>query len=292
MVSDEHARASENERTYFLDAESATEMARLMHQDRLLTQALGGALPEQPDLSRVERILDIGCGPGGWVLEVARTHPQIQVVGCDISQTMIEYARAQARTQGLANADFLVMNALQGLAFPSESFDLVNARLIGGFVPRMYWPRLIEECRRITRPQGRLRLTECEASFTTSPACTRLTHLFTSALHRAGMSFSPDGSTIGLTPMLPHLLRQGGYEAIGYRGAAIEYSSGTEFHNSAYQDMLVASRLMQPFLLRMGVTTQKELEQVYEQALAEMLQEDFCAIWYYLTVWGEKPASR
>jgi hypothetical protein len=40
----------------------------------------------------------------------------------------------------------------------------------------------------------------------------------------------------------------------------------------------------------MGVTTQEEVDQLYHEAEIEMLADDFCALWYLLTVWGEKPS--
>ena len=54
-----------NENTYILDAESATEMARLINQDRMLTEGMGGLFPERDDVSSMHDILDIACGPGG-----------------------------------------------------------------------------------------------------------------------------------------------------------------------------------------------------------------------------------
>src|SRR6266700_7815889 len=76
----------QNESSYIIDAESAAEMARLVSQDRLTTKSMGGLLPEQTDLSSIHRVLDVACGPGGWVLDMAFEHPEVQVVGIDISQ--------------------------------------------------------------------------------------------------------------------------------------------------------------------------------------------------------------
>jgi hypothetical protein len=39
----------------------------------------------------------------------------------------------------------------------------------------------------------------------------------------------------------------------------------------------------------MKVTTKEEVEHLYEQAMNEMLEDDFCAIWYFLTAWGSAP---
>src|SRR6266566_4894713 len=90
---------------YFIDAESATEMARLINQDRLFTENMGGLFPERHDVSSMHDRLD--------------------------------------------NASFLVMEALEPLEFADDSFDMVNARSIFGFMPTTAWPGLIQECVRI-----------------------------------------------------------------------------------------------------------------------------------------------
>src|SRR4051812_46651907 len=108
--------AAEQQNPYFIDTESAAEMARLLDQDRLLTQGMGGLLVERNnDFSGITRVLDVGCGPGGWVQEVAFTSPEIEVIGIDISRTMIEYAQTQAQVQHLDNAVFAIMDATRPL---------------------------------------------------------------------------------------------------------------------------------------------------------------------------------
>ena len=42
---------------------------------------------------------------------------------------------------------------------------------------------------------------------------------------------------------------------------------------------------------KMGVETPEAIEQSYQRMLLEMRLDDFCALWYYLTVWGQKQAS-
>ena len=64
---------------YVIDVESPAETARLMKQDRLLTECMGGVFPEGVDLSTSTAILDLACGPGGWALDVAFAYPHIQV---------------------------------------------------------------------------------------------------------------------------------------------------------------------------------------------------------------------
>src|SRR5262249_16870524 len=126
--------SSKQESTYVMDPESSAEMERLMDQDRLITASMGGIFPEQIDLRGVRLVVDLGCGPGGWALEVAGTHPEMKVVGVDISERSVAYAATQAEMRRLTNASFRTMDILKPLDFADDSFDLVNARTITGFM--------------------------------------------------------------------------------------------------------------------------------------------------------------
>lgn len=274
---------------YFIDTESGAEMARLMEQDRLITKAMGGLFSELTDaeISKFHRILDIGCGPGGWVLEVAYAHPDKEVVGFDISRTMIEYARAQAQVQHLDNASFQVMDAAQPLKFPDESFDLVNARTIG-FFPQAAWTQLMQECMRITAPGGMIRLTESEWIFSNSAAVEQLTLMLARSVKMKG-GFSPSGRLVGIVPMLGGFLRDMGCTHVQQKSHVIDLSYGTDAHMALFQNARVMFKLMQPFVIGMGITTQEEVDQLYDQMQVEMLSENFRAVMFLLTVWGTKP---
>jgi SAM-dependent methyltransferase len=124
----------QNHEGYVVDAESAAEMARLIRQEQALSQAMGGIFSTEIDLSHVNRIVDLACGPGYWALEVAYAYSDLEVVGIDISERMINYASAQARIQNRQNIHFQTGNILAPLPFEDASFDFVNARLIVGFM--------------------------------------------------------------------------------------------------------------------------------------------------------------
>src|ERR1700681_1078545 len=79
---------------YFVNQEFIEEMVGLNRQANIVTNALGGALPEQDEriLSGVQDVLDLACGPGEWVMQVATEHPNWRVTGVDKSKRMIAYA--------------------------------------------------------------------------------------------------------------------------------------------------------------------------------------------------------
>jgi ubiquinone/menaquinone biosynthesis C-methylase UbiE len=240
----------------------------------------------------MRNILDVACGPGGWVFDIARLCPDAQVVGLDISKQMIAYARMQAKAQGITNVEFHEMNALKPLEFPTGSFDLVNGRFLGGFVPTGLWPALVRECVRVARPGGIVRLSDNDGSAgSTSLWTERMSAMIAQALKKSGLGFSPDGRSFAITPMLKRLLQMAGCTQIKLMPFLIDYSAGTDAHDSFYQNFKVATKLLQPFLARTGAATEEEFDNVYLQMLRDMQSEDFCALWVIVSVWGIKPEA-
>jgi ubiquinone/menaquinone biosynthesis C-methylase UbiE len=280
----------ENENTYVINSENVAEMVRLRIQDMMVTKAMGGLFIEPVTITPSSRILDVACGPGGWALEVAYTYPEAEVIGIDISERMITYTNTQARVQGLDNARFLIMNVLEPLQFADNSFDIVNARFLTFFMLKDAWMPLVREMVRITRPGGRIYLTETnDSGVTNSPAFQRWYELFARAYALAGRSFNPNGQHAGITPMLGKFLQDAGCQDIIEKMNVLNFSAGSPAHQSYYENYKVAFLLAQEFTIKMGIATREEMNALYEQTMLEMLQDNFRAHLYYLTVRGIKP---
>jgi len=283
----------QQENTYALDAENASEMARLIMQDRMITQAIGGVLPELGNQlpHDTHRLLDVGCGPGGWVLDVAFAFPDVEeVVGIDISEIMISYARARALTEEQDCAIFIQGNVLRPLDFPDGYFDLVNARFMVGFLLRDAWVPVLREIRRVTRPGGHIRLTEVDnMGVTTSLALQQQLSWMCQVIQKMGYGFSPDGRDFGMTPMLRKLLTDAGWHNIQLTPHVVDISTGTDCHFTQWQDYMVAFQMLKPLYLKHHLTTEEEFEHSYQLALAQMQQLDFQGLWYLLTAFATKP---
>jgi ubiquinone/menaquinone biosynthesis C-methylase UbiE len=283
-----------NENTYIIDPEHAAELVRLLAQDQCMNEAMGSLFPKQVDLTDVERVLDVACGPGGWAIEVAFRYQDIEVVGIDISELTIRYARSSAQVQKRFNVAFSMMDARKPLTFPDGDFGLVNARFMAAFLPSEEWPRVVKECARITRHGGTIVLTEAdvfEAGCTNSPALEELNALCREAVRRTGLQTS-------ITPLLDQFLQQAGCQSIQHTWHSLDFSSGTPAHEAVMSNLSYAYKLIQPLLLKMGQATQKQLDTLYMQGLGEMLLDNFCAHTRFVSVWGtrreaaaEKPYS-
>ncbi|GHO98630.1 hypothetical protein KSF_086780 [Reticulibacter mediterranei] len=278
--------------SYFIDVESSAELSRLIGQHRLFSQMYQGAVwPELPPevVTRLEDVLDVSCGPGGWVLDVARQEHK-RAVGIDLSESMIEYAQVQAREMGLENsAQFRVMDATQPLQFPDAIFDLVNIRFLVGFLPRRLHDRFFSEVVRLLRPGGVLRITESELGYTSSPALERFAQLLIQSLKAAGHGAGVPGPHMGMLLLLPHLLCEHGFEQIARSEILGEYSAGSPLHAGFYEDWKAAYKLSQPFFLEQGSITQAEVDELYEQMLSDMRNQDFLGFYDLVTYIGYKP---
>ena len=220
--------------------------------------------------------------------EAARLYPEMSFVGIDISWRMIEYARAQAQARKLTDGvEFLVMDALQPLAFPDASFDLVNMRLSSSFMKVEDWPRVLHEFLRVTHSGGIVRVTDTKEWWGTSPAHNSLSHMLRCALYRSGQSIAPEKP--GVTEDLPRLLAESGCQQVQSKDYVITLTAGTVGGQSYYYNAMYGFQTLKPFLRKWDCAP-NDYDAIYQQALIEMQQPEFCLTWPLLTAWGAKPA--
>jgi ubiquinone/menaquinone biosynthesis C-methylase UbiE len=269
---------------------SLDEMTRLEIQDKMVTTGMGGVLPELADPTILRRVLDVGCGTGGWLMETARTYPTIEkLVGVDISDKMIAYARSQAENLALGErVQFRTMDALRILDFPSSYFDLVNQRFGMSWLRTWEWKKLLLEYQRVSRPGGIIRITEAHKLECNTPALTKLFDIMGEAFYHSGRFFTmgKDGST----GQLANLLTQYAIRDVQTRVYPLVYHAGTVEGQHFANDMAHVFRLFLPFCQR-WTRIPSNYEDIYQQALKEMQQPGFVGTWTYLTLWGTTPTT-
>jgi SAM-dependent methyltransferase len=277
----------EHPSTYYVqDRSNQEEMTRLDIHDRMLTAGMGGVLPELADPASLRRVLDVGCGTGGWLRETARTYPTIEkLVGVDVSSSIIEYARTQVENQQLdQRVQFRTMDALRTLDFPDASFDLVNQRAGISWLRTWEWRKILLEYQRVSRPGAIIRITEPNIDIeSNSPAFTKLNTIFAEANYHSGRFFTPTGD--GVIGELAPLMQQHGVQDVQTQLYPIVCRAGTVQGQSFYENMSIGLRVALPFFQK-WTRVPGDYEQIYQQALKEMQEPDFVATWTFLTVWG------
>jgi ubiquinone/menaquinone biosynthesis C-methylase UbiE len=89
-------------------------------------------------IPNIEKVLDIGCGTGYLVCELAKK--QIKSIGIDMTKEMIDFASSKALELGCIMAEFIQVSAFEYNYQPS-TFDLISAC---GFVDILNFEQLIK----------------------------------------------------------------------------------------------------------------------------------------------------
>ncbi len=100
------------------------------------------------------RVLDVGCGPGWFPLELADRLPAAVVVGVDLSLPMAAKAVAHAASRNREQRAVFAQARGEELPFPDDSFDLIVSTLA-----LHHWQdpvTVLEELRRVAQPGGRI----------------------------------------------------------------------------------------------------------------------------------------
>jgi ubiquinone/menaquinone biosynthesis C-methylase UbiE len=289
-VSQSHLNFTDKSNTYIL-GDNPTELSRLIHQSDLYTRHEGGIFPERDHLHGINSVVDAACGPGGWALEVARLHSNIEVTGIDINPRMITNARDRARDLQLSNAHFIEMDIRQPLHLPEASVDLINARFLQGVLDTQTWKPFIKDSQRLLRSGGALRLTEVVFVESNSPDLNRLTSLLALSFFRSGRSFSIDGQYLGLAYVLGQLLRDAGYRTIRSRAWAVDYSCGTDVYDAMFEHHRIAYSpyVLGSFIIPASGISDTEYQGLYDRAMNAIASTSFTATSYYATIIGENP---
>jgi ubiquinone/menaquinone biosynthesis C-methylase UbiE len=107
-------------------------------------------------IDRSDHILDLGCGHGRSLTELAARASTAHVVGADPSELMVEIAAQRDRALIKADRVEAVLASVESLPFPDESFDKVLCVHV-----LYFWKDLdasMLEVVRVLKPGGRLGL--------------------------------------------------------------------------------------------------------------------------------------
>jgi arsenite methyltransferase len=133
------------------DAEGATPSA--------VSASLGCGVPTAvADLHEGETVLDLGSGAGADVLISARrVGASGRCIGLDMTDEMLELARANAAQAGVGNVDF-VKGYIEDIPLPDASVDVVISNCVINLAADK--AKVLAEAARVLRPGGRFAVSD------------------------------------------------------------------------------------------------------------------------------------
>jgi len=114
---------------------------------------------------RAARVLDIGCGRGGFMLQHALTYPEQNILGLELRGTLVEWINDVIEGEGITNARAVWYSVANGLDFiPSASIDHIFYLFPDPWPKKRHVKRraftdsFLEQLHRVLVPGGRLYL--------------------------------------------------------------------------------------------------------------------------------------
>ncbi|MGC4744317.1 class I SAM-dependent methyltransferase [Micromonospora sp. DT201] len=129
----------------YLSLEPLTTRIHTHQRYSELPNDVDGTVLKAVSLSRDADLLDVGCGTGAFLRDLAAQGHQGRLVGLDTSPAAVQ------ALGGVAGVSAHLGNAMD-LPFDAASFGVVTARHMLYHVPDVQ--RALAECRRVLRPEG------------------------------------------------------------------------------------------------------------------------------------------
>ncbi|RUP48623.1 hypothetical protein BC936DRAFT_144282 [Jimgerdemannia flammicorona] len=181
-----HEKVKSASSSYFLPHDDR-EVDRLHQLNFVMKEVFQGNILSSAEhcLQEGALILDVGCGPGTWVLDVATEYPEIEFVGLDVNSIFPETIKPP-------NATFIRANILSGLPFEDDTFDLVHMKQMNLAYQKEEWPKVLDEIFRVTKPGGFAQLTEIGSILTsTDPVVQKFSERIEMLLSASGNDTHP-----------------------------------------------------------------------------------------------------
>ncbi len=104
-----------------------------------------------------QRVLDVACGTGRGTVGLAQAiGPNGRIDALDLSEAMMNQARAKIENLGLSNRVHFKLGNARELPYSNETFDLVYNGYMFDLIPLDGFSPILKEMARVLKPGGKL----------------------------------------------------------------------------------------------------------------------------------------
>ncbi len=145
------------------------------------------------------RAMDLACGTGILTLAIARRFPQCHVVGVELREEYLAFARKKARNLGITNVEFILSRAEDVLL--NEGFDCITSSYLAKYADLKL---LVGNMTRMLNPKGLLLFHDF--AYPVNPIWAACWELYFKLLQRFGTAKYPQWRNVFYG--LPELVRR------------------------------------------------------------------------------------
>jgi ubiquinone/menaquinone biosynthesis C-methylase UbiE len=227
-------------------------------------------------IAKPAHILDVGCGTGRWIVEMAQEFPLAEFNGIDLTLP-VEGAPLFPR-----NSHFLVGNVLHELPFEDNFFDFVHQRLLIFAIPRLRWQQLVNEMVRVTRRGGWVEIIEVNPVFQhIGPITEYILQLVIQTAFQLGLDPA-------VSQHIGTLLGTAGLKRVGTSTQLVPVGNwGGQLGTMAIADILAIAQGMKTPVVAQNHTTPEEFDRLTLQMVEEV--EEYHTTFTFHIAYGQRP---
>ncbi|CAG8494607.1 3823_t:CDS:2 [Cetraspora pellucida] len=232
--------------------------------------------PVNNKLKSGTRVLDVGCGPGTFTLEMAYDYPNSHFIGIDINPMFPKEIKPR-------NVEFEEADVLEDLPYADESFDFIVIRnMITSFTVHDWESRIWKELIRVLKPGGYIESTEFEIpAINRGPVTYRMSEGWIALMKAKNIDLT-------ITTRLEEIYKSTILKNIEHKSKMIPVGTwGDRIGKIMADDFIMLAKAMCPVIRPLWGITQEQFNEFTEIFAEELnVYKTYCNIH---VVFGQKP---
>lgn len=255
---------------------------------RYMQDVIGNRLIPAPiSMQGMRIVLDIGCGAGDWLIDLAHLYPTIQMYGLDINHETLRLAHDRCVYSHLTNIQWRQIDSMQDVSLPDSYVDLIHLRRCHYWITPQRWRTFFAACTRLLKPGGWISVTDIEMTELSSSAFVTLRRALLCTLNRLHHCMDPTSNDYGNLPRLSCMLHESSFSQVKYELYAIDLGfmsglSGQYFLSNILQNMYS----MRDIIIAQGELSEGTFDALFSQLQIDLRDPYLCGWGFLISTWG------